>query len=412
IESGELDFAIYRPEEYQFLQLRHSKVKISSKTVKNPMIAIANYFFDTIRQDAFQIDEGVLKESRINLWRNFSDEVKPTDPVKVGQLGYNYNHHVIDDHYYEDEAYNDILRYYRDNFFKASIIFPLGALDCVKNLLQMSNNNLVLISSDKGFTDMEYMLGHRNAEFALHDGAFSYMVNYNAIRRYFDQLGGVSFYSSDKNLDLNTQVNVLMAKAPEKKFEELRYYFSEKIERFNPINYLYTLQGVIFEEFREIPQDTTFRLSAFLAYFRLNLCDPSTFCRFAPQLFALLEDISFVQRVELLKIMNKTWENYYQFGGESNLPFWIAQVLYGLGLYEKSLAFFEKTNQSGTDTKHEVCFYFMGKCNENLANLREAQRYYLACLEKCPDFGPAREALIDVEIVLRERTTLHDILKI
>lgn len=405
IESGVLDFAIFRPEEYLFLNLRNSKGKISNKTVKNPMMAIANYFFDSIRQDAFRIDEGVLKEGKISLWRNFNEDVRPSDPVRIGQISYCFNYYETDPCYYKDERLNSILNYYCENFFKASIIFPLGALDCVRNLMHMSNNNLVLISSDKGFTDMEYMLGHRDSEYATHDGAFSYMVNYHAIRKYFENMGGTSFFTKDKNLDLNTQMSILTRDCCE--LEELTYCFNEKVERCNDINFMYATQHLIDDTARE---NTYLRLTGLMGFLRMNLCDPAVFCRFASKMFESLDNISFVQKVDLLRVLDETWDNYYHFGGEANLPFWIAQVLYGLNMHEKSLKFFDKTVE--LHGEHEIIYYFRGKCHEALNKPCLARECFVKSLELNPEFAPARESLADVEIVLNERKAISNILEL
>jgi tetratricopeptide (TPR) repeat protein len=406
IESGMLDFAIFRPEDYQFLQLRRSKVKLSNKTVKNPMFAIANYFFDSIRQDVFQVQDGKLMEGRIKMWRDITDTVRPGDPVRVGQLGYNYDYVEVSHNYYKNDTLNQVLKYYQEQYYNATLVIPLGAIDTINNLLTLSNNNLVLVSSDKGFTDMEYMLGHRITEFAVHDGAFSYMVNYHAIRHYFELMGGVSYYSTDKNLDLNTQVSIL-TRDKETVFENLRYYFKEKIERWNPINFLYTITNLMDDNTKD---NLYLRMSGLLAFFRLNLCDPSTFCRFAGQMIDSLDGMSFVQRVDLLKVLDKVWENYYQFGGEANVPFWIGQILFGSGLHEKAYAFFEKSIE--THGAHTVVYYFMGKCLENMSQLQRAREMYIQAIELDGTFNPAREALADVDVVLHERRSLDDILKI
>lgn len=404
IDCGMLDFAIYRPEEFQFITLRKAKVKLSNQTVKNPLIGIANYFFDSIRQDAFHVDDGVLREGKISLWREFNEEVRPSDPVRVGQLSSCYNYYDVDAQYYQDERYNEMLRYYRDNFYRGHVIFPLGALNCVRNLLNISGNNLVLISSDKGFTDMEFMLGLRDQEYAIHDGAFSFMVNYHALRLFFEQRGGSSFHTRDKNLDLNTQISYLTREKVE--LEQSCYTFMEKVERANPINYVYMTQHLLDDNTKE---NFHLRLSGLMAFFRTNLSDPTVFCRFASQMFESLDYISHAQRIDLIRLLDEVWDNYYQFCGEGNVSFWIAQILFGLNMHEKAIGFFEKTIE--IQGAHETVYYLMGKSYEGLGNLSSALECYRKSAKCNECFSPTREALCELEVILKERNSFTDMLQ-
>src|SRR5262249_41353996 len=67
-ESGKLSFALFRPEEQREI-VTYGGTKLSAETVKNPLIVVANYIFDSLRQDVFRIDDGQLQEVRHTFYR-------------------------------------------------------------------------------------------------------------------------------------------------------------------------------------------------------------------------------------------------------------------------------------------------------------------------------------------------------
>ena len=250
VNEGLLQFGIFRPQDDLAVRkvpadgVDATEILLAPGHCRNPLIAIANYFFDSIKQDAFQIQAGKLKEAR----HTFHCQQDPQTPqlLKFETLQKTESYHDAEFHYFDDARLNNVLVSYRRDFADASILFPTAAFQCISNLLEISGNNLVLISSDKGFTDRNYVKGLREQPFIAHHGIFSYSVNYDAIRRYFEALGGTSLNTTDDNLSVSTAVNFLLNNNSHT-LEQSKYNFAEKIDRQNPINYLYFLQDLLTE---------------------------------------------------------------------------------------------------------------------------------------------------------------------
>ena len=51
LAAGKVDFAVFRPEDDDRIVLRHAGREVGPGSLRNPLIAIANYFFESIRQD-------------------------------------------------------------------------------------------------------------------------------------------------------------------------------------------------------------------------------------------------------------------------------------------------------------------------------------------------------------------------
>ncbi|MBY0359405.1 MAG: hypothetical protein K2W82_15490 [Candidatus Obscuribacterales bacterium] len=320
IESGKLELAVFRPETDSKLLLRPSSTTVSSGFFRNPVIVIANYFFDSIKQDAFQIRSGELYEALHSFYH--ADESKPI----FAKMRKSESYSKANPNHYADADFNQILQQYQNEYLDASVLFPIGALNCLQNLRDLTQNKLVLLSSDKGFTDKAYIVGHREQTFLPHHGVFSYSVNYDAIKRYFENQGGTSLNTSDDNLSIATSANYLLPKQ-ECLLEESRFYFAEKVCKQNVANYLYFLQDFLVEI---KPSKSNELLRACLAYVQLCNFDPILFCLVAPYIYEAIETINRAQEEQLLMIIEKVRANFYAVQQQFDVFYWIGRVYYGL----------------------------------------------------------------------------------
>ncbi len=69
------------------IRLVRSGEVLNRHTIKNPMIVVCNYIFDTLRQDAFRIVEGQLQEGLCTV---ISDQPEPdlTNPDIIKRIRY------------------------------------------------------------------------------------------------------------------------------------------------------------------------------------------------------------------------------------------------------------------------------------------------------------------------------------
>jgi len=157
-EDRTLDLALFDPEADQHLELRRSRQRLCPGDFGNPLVVIANYFFDSVRQDLFEVSGGELFEGKVTLRREASLETPPPSQLFEG-VGYDVRYAPATADYYPQETYNRILDEYRALYREASVLFPLGALRILDQLSSLSGENLVVLSSDKGFTDPRMQSG-------------------------------------------------------------------------------------------------------------------------------------------------------------------------------------------------------------------------------------------------------------
>ncbi len=255
-EAGLLDFSVFDPENTEVLKLELSGLELTLS--QHPIILVANYVFDSLKQDAFQVIDGDLYEMLCTT--TIPSNLDPTgvDLAKYVECSWNVNKVVGDfvngKGYYPDKPHwNQVLSMIinmgapiqslsdaglidnasmsqreegssrdgkdkeekdeekQESSFREpeegqktqneveqtnlSIIMPVGAFYLLDKLRCLSSGGrLVVLAGDKGITSPSQMIGYREPHIALH-GSFSCMVNFMALYNYCEVEGGWAKFS-------------------------------------------------------------------------------------------------------------------------------------------------------------------------------------------------------------------------
>lgn len=393
VDEGVLSFGLFRPDEDmqivsppQATAGGQPAVLLSNGQSTNPVIAIANYFFDSLKQDAYQIQDRSLKEVRHSFFC--------AGPYAESQVDFNRWHRTesyepVSVDYYDDPQLNRILKKYCKRFDNASFLFPLGAFNCVRNLRNISNDNLLLLSADTGVTDESRLEGRHEQPFSVQGsgGTFAYRVNYDALRKLFEELGGTSLNTQDNSLSVCTAANYLL-KYRDVALEESRYYFRERVDKQNPANYLFFLQD-LFERVELAGSKESLR--ACLGYIQLCNFDPHAFCVVAPIILFALEAITPSLEVQLLTVVKRVQDNFYSIQQRCDVFYWAARLYSGLGRmsqarqsFADSLAVFGESSAS---------LYYLADCYEQQQAYAAALDHYQQALRLEPDCKDTQAAI-------------------
>ena len=228
----------------------------------------------------------------------------------------------------------------------------------------------MLISSDKGFTDRNYVKGRREQPFVAHHGIFSYSVNYDALRRYFEGLGGTSFNTTDDNLSVSTAVNYLLG-GTECALEHSRFNFIEKMDRQNLPNYLYFMQDLLTDV---EPKKENEIMRACIGFVQLCNYDPIVFCLAAPRIYGAIETVNLFQEKRLLEMVQLVRENFYSVQQQYDVFYWIGRIYYGLNRLDDALKSF--ADSLLTFGESSSALYYMAACYEVKKDYQTALRLY------------------------------------
>jgi tetratricopeptide (TPR) repeat protein len=215
-DNGTLEAGIFDAVNDSTITLRSGKV-LGAGSCVNPICIVANYLFDTLYHDIFQVEGGELKEGLVSTGSRSKEEPDPLDPEIIKRLCNKYQYNPVDAAYYKEEDGDEvhlerILQWYKDcfgdNIHGASIVFPIGALRALRRLSAFSGNKAIVISGDKGNNNPEQFVGLMDPHIAVH-GSFSLMVNYHAVGAWFTSRGGFALHNPQEEASLKVGCFVL-----------------------------------------------------------------------------------------------------------------------------------------------------------------------------------------------------------
>ena len=443
IEQGSLDLAIFDAVHDPVIHLAHAKKTLAPGTVKNPVCVVANYLFDTLCHDIFQVDGGALKEGLISVGSKKAEEPDPLDPEIIKRFDNQFCYRPIGPDYYagrdgrdgrdgqggggggggggdgedRDDAlhFRRILHWYHHQFREsplgASFLFPIGALRALRRLMALSQGRGLVISGDKGNNHAEQFKGLMEPHIAVH-GSFSVMVNYHAIGMYFISRGGFALHNPQEEASLKVSAFVLGGDDPgptgaaeaeaegegersewvgegveakgdgrARAFPALRAAFYNAVDRFGP-NDFFVMQKCMKED---SPNPT---LKAVVALLKLGDWDPDVFYKFRDTILNQVPTSGQKLRNDLCRGIPRVWENYYLLDRDKDIAFEIGRFYYGIREYEQALGFYKHSSTSIGE--HHVTFHNMGLCHYSLGNYVQALEHFNKSLSFNASYEKAR----------------------
>ncbi|MES2272592.1 MAG: hypothetical protein V4487_00170 [Chlamydiota bacterium] len=177
LDQGLLQLAVYNPLDGRLP---------SSASV----FVLANYFFDSIAQDLFQIREGQLFEGRVTLHSKMGNI---DDPNILGYVQAKYCYHPVSLPYYHKPSWDALLQEYLEEFSRATFLLPVGALQVFENLPSFH-----LLAADKGYCTAAQIKNWQDPDLNLH-GTISFPVNFHLLGKFLKNRGGEALFSSPPN---------------------------------------------------------------------------------------------------------------------------------------------------------------------------------------------------------------------
>lgn len=385
VEQGWLDFARFDAGNDRELRLRHAGETLAPGGVRNPLVVLANYVFDSLPQDAFAIRYGQLCESLVSL-TSPQEEADLSAPDLLDRVQIAYAHQPLNGTYYDDPDWEDILRDYGARLADTAFLFPCAALGCLRDLSQISGGRLLLLSADKGYSREEDLLGWGEPVLARHGSCFSMLVNYHALGQYVRRQGGQVLGGDRRHESLAVCAYILGG--PPGGAVETRQAFAAAVEQFGPDDFFTLIKGIQ-------NMCDSLSLPQLLAYLRLSGWDANVLLGCYPSLLERAASLSEPERGALCQAIGHVWDTYYPIGEEIDLAFCLGVLLYGMSYYRQALDYFGHSSRLyGPDAGTA---YHMGMCHYGLRQLEAA----LACVEQAleldPAFAPARDMRIRLQ---------------
>ncbi|MGE7056749.1 SAM-dependent methyltransferase, partial [Paenibacillus glucanolyticus] len=300
IEQGLLDFARFDAVHDKELNLVVSKTTIRTGDLKQPLLIIANYFFDGIPQELIYVGEGKIFESDVVIdFPEQYEKLKPSEALERMKLAFEHQRAPK----YEEETYpyRDVIAHYQQELEDSHILFPEVGLNCLERLNQLSTSGFLLLTADKGDHRLE------NWKFAeppqlIYHGSFSLTTNYHALQHVFEQRGAEAIFPTQHYKNINIGC-ILMLEEPTT-YANTRLAYRQFIERFGPDEFFLLKEWID----RNIE---SMGIQQILSFWRLGGYDAEFFIQSAKRISNLLPEANDEEMLDIRKGIYIMWSSYY-----------------------------------------------------------------------------------------------------
>ena len=335
LKEGLLDLAYFDAIGSKEIYLRHSKKTIYPKDLVQPILAIANYFFDSIPNDLYFIKDNVISTCSISIESSLDPKLVSTESL-LKNIKTTYENEVINSPQYKEPIFNEMLEEYKGQVSNTYLFFPEKSIKCLENLKTYSKEGLVLLTLDKGFHEVHNLNNKKEPEIIAH-GSFSLWVNYHALKTYCLKQGGKTLFPSFSNFHL--EVGCLLFLPQGETYKQTDAAYQQFVNNFGPDDYT-SVKHLVYSNISRI------KLEELFAFIRLSAYDSTIFIKLLPRIKQLFKNITHNEQERLVQTMHSVWDMYFHINEPYDLPYEIGGLFFDLGHYKPALTYFQLSEDS------------------------------------------------------------------
>ena len=366
-ESGKLDVAYFDAVKSEELVLRKANKTISVGGLEQPLIVLANYFFDSIPTDLFHFENTKMSECLVSIDSGQDPEgQKGANFIK--KIDLTFHKSPIAEGTYKNKLLNKLLEKYRQSLFNTYLFFPRTGIQCIDNLRRLSKAGVLLLSMDKGYHEIHDLENVPEPDMVAH-GSLSFWVNFHALGAYCEQTGGKAIFPEYSNYHLELACLFFLPEGDS--YSETQNAYNRFVDEFGPDDFTgmkkFTYKHIAGMSLREL-----------IGVLRLGAYDSAMFINVLPRLKQLYTRVTFNERRRLAQTMHQTWDMHFHLNESEDLAFEIGGMLYALGYYREALTYFgHSVNQYGETTdefyNRALCYYQLREDANFLKTVKEAK---------------------------------------
>jgi tetratricopeptide (TPR) repeat protein len=359
--------------------------------------AVANYLHCVLPLTILRKQEGKLFEKHISLQMEADSEMAegagavtaldvpaivndPTNETLWPKIEETADFRPIEvETFFEDmndfKVIEDMVKYYD----VATVIYPYGSFESVKNFVPLMKRGAIYIISDKGYADFHYMAGENECLPSLHGNSFAHSVNFPLIDEYAKSLGLKTCRTYDPSYSLQTLV---MENPAASENESLRKRFRELFVRENPNQDSsdFMTAAMDYEKNKEPDKAASFLRKALVK----RPFDAKVFYRLGNSCY---ESCAYERALDYY-----TQGAEYDYFNLYDFNFCIGQAKFCLGSYEEAIPYYMKSIGQNKDNP-KYSYVNIGLCNNRTGKYWEAEIAFKKALEIDPDYARAKVCL-------------------
>jgi hypothetical protein len=330
LKKGMLDVSYFDAFVSEEIFLRYAKIKIQPNDLNQPILAIGNYFFDSIPNDLFLIQDKIISACSVALHSN-EDPKEMDTATLIKNIELVYDKKPIESPFYEELISNEILEEYKGTLVDTHIFFPKKSMQCLSKLKAFSKEGLMLISMDKGFHEMHDLEKHGEPDMITH-GSFSLWVNYHALGAYCQKQGGKVLFPAFSTFHLD--IGCLLFLDDQETYPKTNAAYEFFVNDFGPDDF-FSIKKMAYDNISKL------YIRELIALVRLSSYDSTFFMKILPRLKQVSHSITFNERKRLRETLLKIWKMYFNINEAHDLAYELGGVFYDLGFYSDALNHFQ-----------------------------------------------------------------------
>ena len=331
-EKGALDLAYFDAIGSTEIQLRYSGLKIAPQSLDQPLLVIANYFFDSIPNDLYFLNNKTVAACSVSL-HSKEDPGGMDRSALLENIGTEFQNKREESPFYSEDIFNEMMEDYRQGLANTYLFFPHKGMKCIQKLQQLSKKGLMVLSLDKGYHQLEELENVKSPELITH-GSFSIWVNFHALGAFCEKGGGTALFPSFPTFFLNLGCLFFI---PEKEvYSETKLAYQRFVNEFGPDDF----NGLKNFTYKHIARMTIKELIKML---RISFFDSSMFVNVLPRIKQLTHQVTAKERNSLAQLMHETWDMYFTINEDFDLAYEIGGVFYDLGYHKEALTYFDSS---------------------------------------------------------------------
>jgi hypothetical protein len=359
IAEGLLDFA-----QYQFNSDKPITLAARGEilhTGVNPLIVIANYFFDSLAQDLFMVKDGQLHEGALGPIFDTVQSAGSNTYLSFDQLKNKPTYNPITLPYYDDKVLNDVLRQMQDQETDRYYLFPKESLQGLNRITQCLASKVLLLVNDKGFGNHGDLYSQKELGPAFHGSVLSFPVDYRLISQFCNELKGSSINQSFEH-DLSAaafSIGLDLAEYP-----STAQAFGDYFDAINPGD-VCNLNYMLWQTKYSVTLDSI------LSTFKLNGWDPEIFSQYINEILQLIPNSPAAKSRDLIRCFPKFEQQFYRSPGSADLYLHFAAVYQATQHYESAIHCLHRSINEFGENDHKR--HNMGLCYYHLKDYRRAE---------------------------------------
>jgi hypothetical protein len=362
IAGGLLDMAHFDALTDTEMTLLVSGARLAPDTHHEPLIIIANYFFDSIPQELYHLNRGSVRRCRLTLKLD-ENQANLDAAEQLARMDYEYHYEDPSSEYFlQDKAIRTLVDDYKAALTDTHVLVPAAGWHCIERLTALSTEGILLLAADKGASTLAQLEGQPTPDIQRH-GSISLPVNIHALHRLTTMHGGRGFVPADAHPDFVTFA-LLHTPHPER-YATVGHVCKEYLDQVRPDD-IFRLSAHL----RSRVMEMTVR--DILAYARTCRYDSLSFAFCLPGLISRASSMTDSERCALRDTLGKVWASHFPLGEELDLAYHLACLCYELDDYHSALLYFDRSVEwygwsVGAAFNMAVCHRMLG--NEQVARM-------------------------------------------